>query len=45
MAATFEGFSTEALAFYEGLEDDNSKAYDLPALRSGDQSTAEPIGC
>ncbi len=27
MAATFEGFSTEALAFYEGLEDDNSKAY------------------
>jgi uncharacterized protein (TIGR02453 family) len=27
MAATFEGFSIEALAFYEGLEDDNSKAY------------------
>jgi uncharacterized protein (TIGR02453 family) len=27
MAATFEGFSTEAMAFYEGLEDDNSKAY------------------
>ncbi len=27
MAATFEGFSAEALAFYEGLEDDNSKAY------------------
>lgn len=26
-AATFEGFSTEALAFYEGLEYDNSKAY------------------
>ena len=27
MAATFKGFSTEALAFYEGLEDDNSKTY------------------
>jgi uncharacterized protein (TIGR02453 family) len=27
MAATFAGFSREALAFYEGLEDDNSKAY------------------
>jgi uncharacterized protein (TIGR02453 family) len=27
MAAKFEGFSTEAMAFYEGLEDDNSKAY------------------
>ena len=27
MAAKFEGFSSEALSFYEGLEDDNSKAY------------------
>jgi uncharacterized protein (TIGR02453 family) len=27
MAATFEGFSTAALAFFEGLEEDNSKAY------------------
>lgn len=27
MAATFKGFSTEALAFYEGLEGDNPKAF------------------